>query len=263
MISLEETESTFSVSRDDGPITAPENSERSVRAVPSILAGSMAASSAMCLSARSVGSTAMAGVAAGEASRAFCRSSRVAYRSSNSARSISVAMGIPAASTRSALIVPNTWRSPFSSMRMSGSPLRDTTRLDVTWMPSERVIDCQARPSPPRRYVPSPAGAMLPPTVSFSGVSAVPMPTPPAARNRTWLGAVDVKSSSALSAQTNVPSWLALARRPAAWLYSPTASFWEPPGTVAMNPLAVLANPPPTAAPAPLAVLKYPPGIAV
>jgi len=48
--------------------------------------------------------------------------------------------------------------------------------------------------------------------------SFLAIPTPPLARMRNWFSPVEVKSSLVESAQTKVPLWLALARRPAAKL---------------------------------------------
>jgi hypothetical protein len=49
-------------------------------------------------------------------------------------------------------------------------------------------------------------------------VALVLMPTPPPARMRNWLLAVEEKSALVESAQTKAPLWRALARRPAAKL---------------------------------------------
>src|SRR5689334_8136982 len=72
------------------------------------------------------------------------------------------------------------------------------------------------------------------------------MRTPPDARTRNWLSAVVEKSSSVESAQTKLPSWIALALRPAARLKFAARLFW-PPGTVPKSPVMRLFAPPPMA----------------
>src|SRR5258706_12151549 len=89
---------------------------------------------------------------------------------------------------------------------------------------------------------PLPAGRLAP----IVPAALVVNETPPEARTRNWLAAAAVSTAPVLSAQTNAPSCVACAFRPAAKLYWPLAELLNPPGMVAAMPLAVLDLPPPT-----------------
>ena len=99
-----------------------------------------------------------------------------------------------------------------------------------------------------------------PATCNWAAGDAVPMPTPPVARIRNWFGAVESKKAAVEeSPQTNVPSFVARAPRPAAKLNWPPARLKMPPGTTAKLLVARLPEPPMITAPLPETMLSEPP----
>src|SRR5436190_18281771 len=84
-------------------------------------------------------------------------------------------------------------------------PANPPTTFGLVAFDSSRNPAAVVKLVPSGNLIPPLVDSITPATVSIDPGDAVPMPTPPAARMRNWLLAVEAKSRLVESAQTNAP----------------------------------------------------------